>query len=128
VGSCDTRPGGGSHRDEFILPGIQVGAGTHTIPKSVRLGPLANANAGQHVDVIDVDAQNALSGRERANDRDTNVGQAPKPPSRKPRARQPGETQWQKHKTQIEKLYMKENLPLPVVAELMKRDHGFSAT
>jgi len=128
VGNCGTRPGRASHRDEFLSAGIHASAGTHISPESVRFGSLANTNAGQHVDDIDVNTQNARSGREGSNDRDPNIGQARQLSSRKPRARQPGEAQWQKNKTQIEKLYMKDDLPLPEVVRLMERDHGFSAT
>ncbi|KAJ3538030.1 hypothetical protein NM208_g6082 [Fusarium decemcellulare] len=49
-------------------------------------------------------------------------------PSRKSRTRQPGETQWQQNKPHIEKLYMKDDLPLPEVVRRMERDHNFSAS
>ncbi|KAK4212752.1 hypothetical protein QBC37DRAFT_424361 [Rhypophila decipiens] len=106
------QPGGTSHRNEFVRPGIHASAGTHTIPENVRLGPLANTN----------------SGRVGSNDRDPDIGPARQLPSRKPRARQPGEAQWQKNKALIEKLYMKDDLPLPEVVQIMERDHNFSAT
>jgi hypothetical protein len=50
------------------------------------------------------------------------------PRARKRKARQPTDTQWQHNKTHIARLYMKANLALPEVVQLMESDHGFSAS
>lgn len=46
---------------------------------------------------------------------------------RKPKTRM-SDAQWQQNKPHIEKLYMKDKLPLPMVMELMERDHDFHAS
>ncbi|RMJ10577.1 hypothetical protein CDV36_009797 [Fusarium kuroshium] len=46
---------------------------------------------------------------------------------RKPKTRT-SDAQWQQNKPHIEKLYMKDKLPLPEVMKRMKRDHDFDAS
>lgn len=52
----------------------------------------------------------------------------PAPSSRKTRIANPNNALWQQNKRHIEKLYMKEGLPLPEVRRLMERDYNFTAT
>ncbi|KAF5006437.1 hypothetical protein FDECE_7197 [Fusarium decemcellulare] len=73
-------------------------------------------------------AQPAHRNRTTTTNREGVDNTSPRRPSRKPRTRQPGETQWQQNKPHIEKLYMKDDLPLSEVMRLMEHDHKFSAS
>ncbi|KAF4448332.1 rhomboid family protein [Fusarium austroafricanum] len=53
---------------------------------------------------------------------------SPKRVTRRPRAPAIAETKWEQNKPHIERLYMKEDLPLPQVVEQMENDYGFSAS
>ncbi|KAK4454127.1 hypothetical protein QBC34DRAFT_434318 [Podospora aff. communis PSN243] len=98
----DARPGEANYQHEAVFPGIHAGERAHISQKSWS---------------------------QEANDRNPQgIGQTRQGPSRTPRTRQPGEAQWQKNKKHIEKLYMKDGLPLPTVVKRMEEDHGFHAT
>ncbi|KAI0438296.1 hypothetical protein F4803DRAFT_569713 [Xylaria telfairii] len=120
----------------FTLPGVHssrrnpTSVGRRDSPKFPHEPSLVSNtwNAAQTQYQPDSTAQSAPVDWAVTTENEDGDGPLPQPSSRKARPANPSNTLWQQNKSHIEKLYMKEGLPLLEVRRLMERDHSFTAT